>query len=194
MRLRSKIAATALVIGIAAVPAIASVASAQASNGEICAQSGTGFCMNDWNGGGSGNAVKMGQSGWSHQAFITVALTTACGHGTVTGTCPFTNLALDSDLFGEPIVAVKYTPNGLCLGLSNSGGFSGFLETCPNSAGVGGGWGVNMVEDFGCRTHLDDVRVSDNKNDGSPWNWRSPGVTGGQIVVTNNRDGGSCWG
>lgn len=192
MRLRSRIGVLAF-SGLAALALITgtSVMPAHASGGAICAQSGTGFCMNNWN--GAGGAIKMGQQGWPNQSFSAVQLTTMCGHGTVTGTCPFSNLALDSILFGEPIVKVAYSTGG-CLGLSNSGGSSGFMETCPGANGTGGGWGTVMVEDFGCNVHLDDVRATDNGGTSTPFNWRSPGVVGGQVVTTTNRDGGSCWG
>jgi hypothetical protein len=164
--------------------------------GQVCAQSGTGYCLNDWNGGGSGNAVKMGQNGWPHQSFGNAQLTVMCGHGKVTNNCPFANLALDSALFNEPIETVQYNENpSLCVGLASSTSTGAVLTACPNTAGTGGGWGVIYVQDPGtCVTHLDNVRATEAGGNSNPWNLRSGGATGAQAIMSTARDGTSCWG
>lgn len=192
MRFKTKIAmllitllsAVGLAVGTGAAPALAA--------GQICAQSGTGYCLNNWN--GANGAVKMGQNGWPHQHFGTAALSSMCGSGKVTGNCPFSNLALDSALFNEPIVTIKDADSGRCVGLASSTSTGAIETTCPNTGGTGGGWGVVYVEDFGCNVHLDNVRATDTGGTSQPWNLRSGGATGAQAIMSTARDGTACWG
>lgn len=191
MKMRTRIAVLIAAVGIAVGLGVSMGGNALAA-GQICAQSGTGYCLNNWN--AANGAVKMGQNGWPHQHFGTFPLSTMCGSGHVTGNCPFSTLSLDSDLFGEPIVGVKDIDSGLCVGLASASSTGAIETACPNSGGTGGGWGVVMVEDFGCNVHLDDVRASDNAGNGSPYNLRSGGATGAQAYMSTARDGTACWG
>jgi hypothetical protein len=169
------------------------------ADAQICAQSGTGYCLNNWN--AAGGAVKMGQSGWPNQTFANVQETGACNAGKVSSamTCPFSNQALDDALNGEPIEYLQYTGSGTghgeCVGLASSTSTSAILVTCPNSAGNGGGWGVTYVQDNGtCTTHLDNVRATATGGTSTPWNLRSGGATGSQAIMSTARDGTTCWG
>jgi hypothetical protein len=199
MRLRTKIGLIIASGVLAAVPVIVSTGPAQAA-GQICENGGTGLCLNDWNGGGSGNAVKMGQNGFTHQSFGAGQLTAACGHGRVTNTCPFNNTALDSALFDSAIFAVKYTGNGLCVGTSTTGR-GAILTTCPDNAGNGGGTGTIMVQRVNQNncfvqngaTQLTDRYWSDH--DATIANLTGSTAVGNQAAMFNNvQFNVACWG
>jgi hypothetical protein len=192
LRIRRRWAAALASVAAAGVLAVGFGTTPAQASGQICAQSGTGYCLNNWN--GANGAVKMGQNGWPHQLFGTAALSSMCGGGHVTGTCPFSNLALDSALFNEPIVTIKDASSGLCVGLASSTSTGAIETTCPNTSGTGGGWGVVYVEDFGCNVHLDNVRATDTGGTSTPWNLRSGGATGAQAIMSTARDGTACWG
>lgn len=192
MRFRRRI-----VLALAAVGLLTGVGLATGPNAfaalQICAQSGTGYCLNNWN--GANGAVKMGQNGWPHQHFGNAAVSQMCGSGRVTGTCPFSNLALDSALFNQPIEAIKDAESGLCVGLASATSTGAIETTCPNTSGTGGGWGVIFVQDPGtCSVHLDNVRATDTGGTSTPWNLRSGGATGVQALMSTARDGTTCWG
>lgn len=199
MRLRSKIAAVALAIAAAAAPVIVSAGPAQAA-GQICENGGAGLCLNDWNGAGSGGAVKMGQNGWPHQNFGTFQLTTMCGAGRVTHTCPFTNTSLDNAMFDHIIVAVKYLGNGLCVGTSQTTR-GAVLTTCPNSGGGGGGWGTVMVQRTNvnnCFTQNGDEQLMDrlwSDNDATATVLTGSTAQGNQAAMfTQTNPAIVCWG
>src|SRR5690349_3820653 len=139
MRLRSKIAGVAVAVAALATPAVVATSGPAQAAGQVCENGGGGLCLNDWNGTPSG-AVKMGQNGFSHQNFGAFQLTTACGAGRVTHTCPFTvGTGLNDQMFDSIIVAVKYLGNGQCVGTGqNTRG--AVLTTCPSNGGTGGGW------------------------------------------------------
>lgn len=179
------LSATAIIMGLT-LPA-------NANGGEICAQSGTGYCLNTW-GGGLNNPVKMNTYGSPNSSFGNYQLTTMCGHGTVTGTCPFANYGLDSVLYGDPIVAVKSIANNLCVG-SGQNDSRALMEPCPDSSGNGGGWGVVMVEDFGnCSVHLDDKHWTDVHGSSTSYGLFSGGAIGATAYYSSDRSGSSCWG
>jgi hypothetical protein len=183
-----------IVSAVAVLGSIFLVLTPAYASGQICAQSGTGYCLDDWGGGGVNNPVKMDTNGTIHQSFGNYVLTTMCGHGKVTGTCPFSNLALDSALFNEPIEAIKYITNGLCVG-SGQNDDRALLEPCPGLNGVGGGWGTIYVQDPGtCITHLDSVHWTNNGGTSTPYDLVSGGSVGSQAVNSTNRTGSSCWG
>ena len=107
----------------------------------------TAFCLNDWNNGGSGGAVRMfTTAGVANEGFVEQQ-TGRCG-GTVTSTCPFAVSAFDARYAGFPIVQLDYTAKDLCVGTNSSA--NAVLTTCNNvSTGFGGGNGTLFVDHNG---------------------------------------------
>lgn len=160
------------------------------ASGQVCAQAGSGYCLNDWNGGGIGASIKMGQNGWPHQGFFSVHLTGMCGNGGfATSDCP--NSAAGTFLSGEPIVAIKYTGGG-CLGSGNADDRA-FLVTCPDNNGNGGGWGSIQIQDGTCGTGAVILANSHFTGlDGRVVEVVSGGAVGAQAIMDSTS--GSCWG
>jgi hypothetical protein len=132
----------ALSVGLALA---ANVTPANASQPQICGNYGSGYCLNDWNGGGSGNAVKMETGGNTNEDFVAEGVTACSGGDIVTPTCPFATRSIDAHLQGWQIIQVKYVPKGLCIATNSSGG--AVLGTCANpNTGSGGSDGVIMVK------------------------------------------------
>jgi hypothetical protein len=168
--------------------------------GQICTNGGGGHCLNNWNGGGINNNVKMGQNGWSHQDFGTAQLTQLCGSGRVTNTCPnFGDATINTALLGSFLVVVKNISSGLCVG---SGQFDnrGLLETCPNTAGNGGGWGTILIERQNvnnCFAQNGDTQLTSNHwtalND-FVTNLTGSETNGAQTTFVGNVSLEACWG
>lgn len=183
MLLATLLSAVGLAVGSGAVPALAS--------GQICAQAGSGYCLNSWNNQGIGGSIKMGQNGWPNQGFHTVHLTGACGGGFVTSSCP--NATAGTFLFGEPIEEIKFDGStGGCVGSGNADDRA-FLVVCPDNNGNGGGWGSIWIQDGTCGTGA--VLLANSHftgNDGSVRKLISGGAVGAQALVDSTT--GSCWG
>ena len=171
--------------------------------GQICEQGGVGLCLNDWNGGGSGNAVKMGQNGWSHQNFGAVFLSQACGAGRVTHTCPFAvGSGMNDAMFDDIIVAIQYNPiPSLCVG-SGQNTRGAVLVACPTTqTGTGGGWGVLQVERQNvnnCFSQNGDTQLTNvhwSSNDQTVANLTGSTATGNQAAMFNHIEFNiACWG
>jgi hypothetical protein len=117
---------------------------------EICGNGGTGYCMNDWNGGLNNNPVKMYYGGSSNEDFYTVQLNpcNSSPPGEVTETCPFTvGSGYNASFDGDPIFAVEYAGTGYCIGTTGqqAGGPTGILTACPDYSGDGGGDGTMWI-------------------------------------------------
>lgn len=191
MKLLRKAALGLAVLGFTALAGAGLGAAPAMAAGQICAQGGTGYCLNDWNGGGIGASIKMGQNGWPHQAFGTVHLTGMCGNGGfVAANCP--NSTASTYLFGEPIVAIKYSGGG-CLGSGNSDDRA-FLVTCPDNNGNGGGWGSIQIQDGTCSGNSAVILANSHFTglDGRVVEVVSGGAVGAQALVDSTS--GSCWG
>ena len=76
--------------------------------------------------------------GQSNDDFYFANLTTMCGGGTVTETCPFTRgSGLNLAYYGDPIV-VEYAYNeNKCVGGNSASDASAKLESCPSDSGSG---------------------------------------------------------
>ena len=143
-------AALALVAGLAARPAGASMS-------QVCGNSGSGYCLNDWGGAGaSGDAIKMYYGGVRNDAFYVQDVNRCNGGDTVTATsfgdssnCPFATVALDNDFRGQHVVQIVYTNNqSQCVGSTSSD--YAVLASCANPiSGSGGAQGVIMVQTLG---------------------------------------------
>jgi hypothetical protein len=103
-------------VAVALALALTGQTGAFATQQQICGNSGSGYCMNDWN--GANQYVKMYYGGVSHEDFGVIFEVSACGSGVVTynastGTgCPFSDGHIDANFAGWPIVQVKYWPTG----------------------------------------------------------------------------------
>ena len=152
---------------------------------QFCAQIGSGYCLNDWNGGGLGNQVRMYPGGASHESFALVTANVCGGNHYVTNTCPFSHSGLNSQYHGHSIVEVLYTPsNGsLCVG-SKQFDAKGYLEYC---SGANRGYGVIMIQSGNAYINR---YWSDYYN--SAVNMCSGGSSGGPVYLNGILGGGSC--
>jgi hypothetical protein len=129
---------------------------AGASSSNVCGNSGSGYCLNDWGGhGGSGDAVKMYYGGVANDDFYVQDIN-RCGGDTVTATsfhdasnCPFATVSLDNDFRGQHIVQIVDTNSETeCVGSTSSD--TAVLASCANPiSGSGGAQGVIMVQALG---------------------------------------------
>jgi hypothetical protein len=115
---------------------------AHATQIQFCAQTGSGYCLNDWNNGGLGNQIKMYSGGASNEGFVVTTANMCNSTSTVTATCPFTHANLNNEYLGKKVVVIEYLSNGLCVG-SGSLYPSGSLQYC---SGPNRGDGVVMVQ------------------------------------------------
>jgi hypothetical protein len=163
-----------------------SVPKSSAAQLQFCSQSGSGYCLNDWNGGGLGNQVKMYKGNVSHESFTLINANECTSNSTVTSTCPFTHHDLDSEYLNHKIVEVYYTPNGLCVGSGT--GSSGSLQYC---SGANRGNGVVMIQSGGALIN----RYWSDLHD-QPVIMCSSGYSGGPVYLNHILSGsGSCeWG
>jgi len=130
--------------GPIAQPAATRAVAAPAS--QICGNAGSGYCMNDWNNGGSGSPVKMYYGGYANDDFFTEYVDRCTVHN-VTPTCPFNDRNLDAHYNNSPIFQIVYAPNGLCVVAGASGGAQAALGKCANTnTGQGGANGVLQVK------------------------------------------------
>lgn len=117
---------------------------AHATQNQICGNAGSGYCLNDWGGGDFiGDPIKMDTGGGTNEDFYYGPLTTMCGHGKVTSSCPFDTTTLNDDFLGLPIFTIYYGPGGCAAG--NASGQS-VIGDCPSTAGVGGSDGTIYVQ------------------------------------------------
>lgn len=195
---RGKAAAAvgALLLGTA-IALAANAVPAAATQNQVCGNGGSGYCLNDWNGGGSGNAIKMYYGNSSNENFLAVTVAACSGTDIVNSTCPFANRSLDSLYRGFEIREIEYMPAGLCLATNGSGG--AILGTCANqNTGSGGSNGVIMVAyhgptscDFGVQWYFVNRYWSDHY--GTTETLQSGGNPGVQAYL-DNPGLGTCWG
>ena len=159
--------------------------SASASGIAFCAQNGTGYCLNDWNGGGLGNQVKMYGGGATNESFALINANVCGGNHYVTSTCPFSHSDLNSEYNGHRIYEIEYTPTAgsLCVG-SKQFDAKGYLEYC---GGANRGYGVIMIS---AGTEFINRYWSDQYD--SAVALCSGGVSGGPVYLNGVIGGGSC--
>ncbi len=163
---------------------------------EICAQSGNGYCLNDWNGNPNlGAPVKMYTAKVANDVFSWSSLPGYCSDGDVSTSpaCPFKNgSGLNTEFNGAPMVEIQ-AGNDLCLGTDSSGNAN--LGACPNPNGKSTGSNIWVLA-AGCNPYnagdYSFVNVYWSNIDGSPQYLISGGAIGAQAYV---QDGvASCWG
>ena len=109
----------------------------------VCDDSGTGLCLNR-SGCGTTTVISFAHDFDSCEDFKPVQLSSMCGSGLVTSTCPFTvGSGLNNRYLNAIIVVWKSTATGLCVDTDNNGG--GSLGTCPGLDGQGGATGTTFV-------------------------------------------------
>lgn len=132
---------TALGVGISSAPALAAPPAHQ-----ICAQAGSGYCMNAWNGGPQ---VAVYQNGVANDAYQFQAINpcNSTPANRVTQTCPFAvGSGLNSALAGDTIVRIKDTRNGQCVGTNGSGlGTEGSCGNVNGQNAANGVWDVQRL-------------------------------------------------
>jgi hypothetical protein len=106
---------------------------ASASTPNYCAQNGTGYCLNDWNGLGWGNWVKMYSAGASNEDFIT---RDAGNCPTVTSSCPFSGKSWsgswNKSLLNKHVQEIRDSTNSLCVGTGVQDSRT-FLKDCVSN-------------------------------------------------------------
>jgi len=113
---------------------------ASASQIQICGQDGSGYCMNDWNNGGSGNDVKMNNGGTGNEYFEVEPIDRCSGSDNTTSTCPDSYTGPAGDYTAQ-IVYFGISGHVYCIGTGGLG--QGVLTTCNNvGTGTGGGTGT----------------------------------------------------
>lgn len=146
-RLPSILTAAVLVAGTL----VTTAQPALATQTQICGNNGTGYCMNDWNGGLNNNPVKMYYGGSSNENFFTYRID-PCNSSPpdrVTETCPFTlGSGYNAALAGHIIFEVGYGTTPYCIGTTGvqAGGPTAILTGCPGVNGSGGGNGTIWVQ------------------------------------------------
>ena len=171
---------------LAVIAGLAMAAPAHATQQQICANGGTGYCMQDFGGGDyAGDAVTNYYGGSSYENFY-FQYVNACDGGhvveaTIDGyphNCPFTVVALDNYWAGFTFGQLRYGPGGCVVSGASSRTILGNCDNTSNgtggSAGVldifygltGGscngnitqGWGVNVYNSdyYGSNAYLQD--------------------------------------
>ncbi len=132
------IAAITLGIGLTTVPAHAQAAKYELKDDN----GGSSLCFNRDGGGTSDNTPVIAYNcGNINNDFYWGYLTTMCGGGTVTQTCPFTvGSGLNAALYGDPIIVEQAYNELACVGGESSTDNDAKLEGCPADNGSGGGW------------------------------------------------------
>ena len=200
------LAGTVMVLSTAAAPAGASN-SAQAHSAvsprqtytEFCAQSGNGYCLNDWN--GTIGDVKMYNKGVTNNAFTLVSLSMCSGGNEVLGApsyCPFSDHAIDNNLAGDFIDELESNVNpGWCVGSTTSSSLT-ILNPCGSSNGNGAGQGTIFVADTGGGPDGCSQILFVNRYWSDRYNTTEYLQSGGAIGVQANSDysgsSPSCWG
>jgi hypothetical protein len=154
VRLRKRLSGTtarivlALALAVTAGGAVLGTATPAAAMVQICAQGGSGYCLNNWN--GEDIFVAMYTSNVLNDSFQVLSINpcNSSPAGQVTQTCPF-NLGsgFNARFAGDNIVQINDYDSGACVGTGTSPdnlGAAGELA-CTNSVGNGGGVGTWQV-------------------------------------------------
>lgn len=197
-------AAAAAALAITAGLAIA--APAHATQQQICANGGTGYCMQDYGGGDfTGDAVTDYYGSSSYENFYAL-YDNACGGGHLVQAvidgdprnCPFTAVAQDQYWRGYSIYEIQYGPGGCVVSGSSSKAVLGNCDNTSNGTGGSAGvkqilWGSSGTSCDGAKNQGYDVNVYNTDYYGSAAFLQDAGTLWGQeyfYVETS----GTCWG
>lgn len=183
-----------ILVGAAALAvALLTGGTAQAQISQVCGNAGTGYCLNDWNNGGSGNPVKMYYGGYTNDDFYYEFEYICNGTDIVQvypgGGCPFTpGTGLNSLYKNDYILEIHYANRDNCVA-TTSGGLA-VLGSCAESSG-GASDGVFMVANPNCSggDYLVDRYWSDLGN--TTYTLASGGNIGVQALFENGNT--TCW-
>jgi hypothetical protein len=179
------------------LPLLAAVPSAQAAADQICGNTGTGYCLNAWNGG---PAVNMYYGGYANDAFSIDPIFVCNGKDTVEAVsdhdpsnCPFTDVTFDQIYHNDTIAEIVYDNTGQCVVTNSS--LNGTLGACGNINGSGagngafnvlvscGGGGYNMINRYWTNSYGTTGILAYVASGGNP----------GLPLIMNSR-GATCWG
>jgi hypothetical protein len=147
MRKQRKLLAVAGGFLLALVTTMAVGAPGASASVGICGNDGSGYCLNDWNGGGLGNAIKMYYGNSSNEDFYVELIDRCNGNYLVTATCPSTDYSFDKSNEGSDVVQIVYGPNNDCVA-DPTGSGDGVLGKCNyTSTGSGGAQGSVFIID-----------------------------------------------
>ncbi len=167
----------------------------------VCAQSGSGYCLNRSQcAKGSGTSVLVWANDHDNcEDFEGIVLDQMCNKGLVTSTCPFTvGSGLNNQYVGQPIVYFQaYDEADECLA-TNAGG-QGILGTCPSFSGNGGANGTIFIwkaygpnPDYVINRYWSDYNYSIGEYDAPSW-MCSPGSQGKSVLLYDDTGtAGSC--
>jgi hypothetical protein len=165
---------------------------------EICAQGGTGYCLNNW-----GGLVKMEKAGYTNDDFGWYTLTHYCDGGYVTNgvqlpgpACPFpVGSGLNSEYNGDQIVRIVSGVSNGCIGTDFSENAN--VGTCPPSSGGTGSniWiiGPACYVGSGAGSYYINVYWSGQHGNSGASSLESGGSIGAQAYVAGNNPAASCW-
>jgi hypothetical protein len=197
-----------LLAGVTAAPAYARPAPAashlaaggsqRTSVPEICAQGGTGYCLNNW-----GGLVKMENPGYTNDNFDWIRLTGYCDDGYVTNgvsspgpACPFpAGSGLNNTYEGDQIVKIVSGISNGCIGTDFSEHAN--VGACPPSSnGTGSNlWviGPTCFVGSGAGNYFINIYWSGQHGNGDASSLESGGAIGAQAYVAGNNPSASCW-
>lgn len=184
-----------LIFAAVLLPFLAGIPAAHAQTPAICGNTGSGYCINAWNGG---PAVKMYYGGYSNDSFQEIPVYPCSGQDTVQSTtynnettdCPFINTVLDNEFEGDRIVEILYR-NGQCVAdAMGDGGLGACGDVYGNGAANGafdvlapcpGGWFI-----------VNRYWTNQDGPHGTGEYWASGGNPGTNLIIGN--PSGTCWG
>ena len=173
--------------------AIVATSPAKAFSSSICGNAGTGYCLNNWNNGGSGNAVKMYYGGYANDNFDLVFVNACDGGFSILSSCESSWGPQGSRLEGSAIIEIQYIAKPTLCVVTTSTALA-VLGTCAKASdGTGGANGVLMAayNGPGCSQDYYVDRYWSGK-DGQLVYLQSGGNPGLQAYF--NLGSGTCWG
>jgi hypothetical protein len=169
---------------------------------EICAQGGSGYCLNDWNAVSSGDAVKMYNSGVTNDNFGENLLTGYCNGGHVTDgvhspgpACPFVvGSGYNSAYEGDQMIEIISNVSGACIG-TDEHSIANLGPCPPTRGGVGSNIWVLATPECGTLSgtyYYINVYWSNSPDNSDAASLQSGGAIGNNAYVVGVHDT-SCW-
>jgi hypothetical protein len=113
---------------------------------QICGNSGSGYCLNDWGGANkAGDAVKMYYGGYTNDNFEYIAVDACDGGNIIRSDCASAWGAEGNEMVGFSIWELKdANSSNECLATDSSA--NAILGACGNATGAGAANGVIMAD------------------------------------------------
>jgi hypothetical protein len=161
----------------------------------ICAQAGNGYCLNDWNGAGSGGAVRMYNPGVTNDGWTVTILAHYCNNGLVSNICPFpVGSGLNTQFDGDEIFQMDSDVSNACIGTDSNEMAN--LGACPPVNGSGKGSNIWVLATSTCGAsayYFENVYWSGQHGNGVASSLISGGSIGAQAYVLGDDPATSCW-